>query len=230
MRHEINNIYDLYKEGVTLFESDDRKTIHMSREELRNYLANLRGGTNFISVDYESNIKVLKKDRVTKEPIPTDTEIKKTSTIDCILTSTSYNDAVFNTITTKGGGGRADDPSKWKVEPLWARADGSAGGERVSDFLAFNFASQQYYIYLLGKPGGVKTKNVTFYLNGNPVRFDEIRNMVSTSEDPIKKEEPDISKKQAGFGIESESQIRPRMIALRNIKGVRINKLNIIVS
>ena len=179
----------------------------MSVEQLKEYLFSLKGVT-MVTVHISTPVKLLAKDRETKEPNP-------------------YIGVIANSVYNGGAGGdyelnvmnrelqaHSDDDNyepTFRVEPLW-----NGKGERIAPLLAYHKIYGDYYL-VLNNP---KRLSVNYTMpDGTPVNKEQL--------DPYWPAKTEGSAKQSAVNIAVENQVYPKYPKLSNITKIKLNNLEL---
>lgn len=203
MNIDNNLIFEKYTKGV-VNESLDSGT--MTTEQLKDYLMKIKGTTP-VSVTVETTVKMLRKSRISSEPNPYQSIVKKS--IINGMAGGDYGMGVMN----KELAAHQDDPDyipQFKYEPLW-----KGKGQRISPLVVQHVDTGEYYLVI----GDVKSGKSEYEADGNPVDKSKIQEYISLPSAP--------SAKQAAVGIEAEDQKNVRYPKINNIKSIHINNVDL---
>jgi hypothetical protein len=203
MNIDNNLIFEKYTKGV-VNESLDSGT--MTTEQLKDYLMKIKGTTP-VSVTVETTVKMLRKSRISSEPNPYQSIVKKS--IINGMAGGDYGMGVMN----KELAAHQDDPDyipQFKSEPLW-----KGKGQRISPLVVQHVDTGEYYLVI----GDVKSGKSEYEADGNPVDKSKIQEYISLPSAP--------SAKQAAVGIEAEDQKNVRYPKINNIKSIHINNVDL---
>lgn len=203
MNNESQLIFERYLKSLKEATLD---TGTMSVNELKEYLMDIKGPTP-VFVEVEAPVKMLQKNRVTKEPNPYAGTIKH-STING-MAGGDYEIGVMN----RELDAHPEDPNydpQFRAEPLW-----KGKGQRIAPVVIQHVDSGEYYLAI----GDVKTGTSEYFHNGQLIDKEILAPYLPPPSGP--------SQKQAAVGISAENQKNVRYPLLKNIKRIKINNMDL---
>ena len=181
----------------------------MSVEQLKNYLAEIKGTVTGVTVEVEAPVRMNKKNRITGEPNPFGGVIKKS-----IITGTAGGDYELG-VMNRELDAHADNPEhqpQFKAAPLW-----NGKGIRETSLLVRHADTGEYYLVI----GDVSDGAGSYELNGQPITREQLAPYVAAPSEG--------SVKQAAVGIAREDQKNVRYPKLSNIRMIDIKGYKITV-
>ena len=206
MNSENNLIFERYARSIS-------EAIHgsgtMTVEQLKDYLAEIKGTVTGVTVEVEAPVRMNKKNRVTGEPNPFGGAIKKS-----IIKGTAGGDYELGVMNREldAHAANPEHQPQFKAAPLW-----NGKGIRESSLLVRHAETGEYYLVI----GDVTEGASSYELNGQTISREQLAPYTATPSDG--------SAKQAAVGIAKEDQKNVRYPKLNNIKTIDIKGYHITV-